>query len=85
MLEDIQRIAQRRIPGVRWVVQEGQVVGRVYGTFFAVCTHEDRAFVSVAGERRCRPTCDLEDVVDVLRDSLVRRRDALNRALEGST
>ena len=81
MLEEALRIAQRRIPGVKWRIEDGTVLGTVYGTELCIILNGDRAFVSVSGKRRSRPSRDLEDVVDVLRDSIVRRRDALNRAL----
>ena len=75
--------AQRQIPGVSWVLREGRVFGQVYGTSMELLPNGRRWFVHVAGRRRVRID-DIEDAVDVLRDSMVRRRDALDRALLGA-
>jgi len=82
MLEAVLASCQKHIPGVRWVVKEGAVFGEVYGTEFRVVLSGTRAFVLVAGKRRCRPLGDPDDLAALLRESMVRRRDALNRALE---
>ncbi len=89
MLEEDPRLAQalataqNQIPGVPWYIKEGRVVGEVYGTSLELLPAGRRWFVHVAGRRRVRID-DIEDAVDVLRDSMVRRRDALDRALLGA-
>lgn len=75
--------AKNQIPGVPWRIKEGRLFGEVYGTSLELLPNGTRWFVHVAGRRRVRID-DIEDAVDVLRDSLVRRRDALDRALLGA-
>ena len=82
MLDTALAACQKRIPGVRWRIQENTVFGEVYGSEFRLMLVGHKAFVEVSGKRRCRPSTDLDDLADVMRDSMVRRRDALNRALE---
>ena len=82
MLDAALAACQKKIPGVRWHINEGTVFGEVYGTEFRIVITGTKAFVLVAGKRRCRPTTHLDDLADILRESMVRRRDALTRALE---
>lgn len=84
MLDAALAACQRQIPNVRWHIQQGVVMGEIYGTALEVIVTGNKAFARVGGSKRCRPSSDIANVVDVLRDSMVRRRDALTRALEGA-